>query len=167
MYYSTQIHSEWLNTATYTRKIKHIISNVCGNNMNLLKCLWINTMCDQCVKCAHTWFVCASVLFRLTRTCCTTTVHHRDCLYLDRNSQPSKLYQWEACLLYPAKTTLLSKEQRKRPDHLQIFIHKHGQNTGRVKQQQTGMAWARQKSKHWASVGLQSANVIQGAKQER
>ncbi len=49
--------------------------------------------------------------------------------------------------------------------HMQAFINKHGQNTGRVKQQQTGMARARHKSSPVSRRGRSVANVIQGAKQ--
>ncbi len=47
--------------------------------------------------------------------------------------------------------------------HVQAFINKHGQNTGRVEHQQTGMVHTRHKS---GQVNRKSsANVIQGAKQ--
>ncbi len=43
------------------------------------------------------------------------------------------------------------------------FLFVNSQNTGRVKQQQTGMARARHKSNPRASVGLRSVNNIQRA----
>ncbi len=49
--------------------------------------------------------------------------------------------------------------------HLQGFIVKHGQNTGRVNKQQTGMAEARHRAIRRVSVGRRSANNIQRARQ--
>ncbi len=51
--------------------------------------------------------------------------------------------------------------------HVQVFIYKHSQYTGRVKQRQTDMARARHKSDPRASVGRRSANNIQQGKAER
>ncbi len=48
---------------------------------------------------------------------------------------------------------------------MQAFIHRHGQNTGRVEQQQMGKARARHKSSPVNRRGRSVANVIQGAKQ--
>ncbi len=45
------------------------------------------------------------------------------------------------------------------------FLLKNMVNTGRVGQEQTGMAWARHKSNPKASVGRRSANLIQRARQ--
>ncbi len=49
--------------------------------------------------------------------------------------------------------------------HLQGFIIKHGQNTGRVSTRQTGMAGAKHRAVRRTSVGRRSAYSIQGARQ--
>ncbi len=45
---------------------------------------------------------------------------------------------------------------------MQAFINKHGQNTGRVEHQQTGMAQARHKSSPVNRRGRSVAKVIRG-----
>ncbi len=58
-----------------------------------------------------------------------------------------------------------ANEMRAMQIHMQAFIHRHGQDTGRVEQQQIGMAWARHKSTPVNRRSRSEVNVIPGAKQ--
>jgi len=72
---------------------QNIILNMCGNNLNVVKC--VCTYSKYNVRSVHREHIHGLFVHQyngLTHAYCTTPVSHCNCLYLDCNPHPSKLF---------------------------------------------------------------------------